>query len=584
MGKKKTLPAIDPNSIFQSATNEYRKKEFESKGKNLDVISFAKIHVKRLHRAQEIILKFIYAGTRYNEELEITEADIETIRGWDIYNKWFFESGVDSKSKLEIVREWCKNPKEKKVKDFFRTIQLVIGRRSGKTFITALIAAYETYKVLLHDRPQDFFGKEADLYIIVTARTKDQATKEVFAQIRRFVYASPFFEGRITKDLESELHLATNHDIQDYERIRKNTKAEMKGSIIIIAGTSNSQALRGHSAIVVIYDEMAHYVDTDGDGSPEEVWRALSPSTKTFTNKGEGRNIIISSPKTAYGFFYKRFLAYQHSRNALVFQIPTWNANDEIDKADLEEEAIADPDGFRSEYGSEFLLSSGNAFFSSQYIERAFTVNLNNLSKLRGTPGYSYYMHIDPAKTMDHWAIMICHPEYRFDENTGKYVQHAVEDYSAEFDANTFPNKVLDPNKIMDDYILPLYKSFRIVYTTFDNMFSLEQRDKLVNRGIRFKEMSFAGVCKNKYYETTRDLLMLERIELCNDDMKLKNQLSHIIVDHSRSSSEIKNDKSEECSYDDLVDCLCSLTYIMLEGEKGITTLPKPKLVYTGRR
>ena len=58
-----------------------------------------------------------------------------------------------------------------------REMILSIGRRSGKTTISACIAAYETYKLIRLGDPQKFYGLPAsnNIQIISVATDKDQA-------------------------------------------------------------------------------------------------------------------------------------------------------------------------------------------------------------------------------------------------------------------------------------------------------------------------------------------------------------------------------------------------------------------------
>lgn len=54
---------------------------------------------------------------------------------------------------------------------------LSIGRRSGKTTISACIAAYETYKLISKGDPQGYYGlpHSNNIQIISVATDKDQA-------------------------------------------------------------------------------------------------------------------------------------------------------------------------------------------------------------------------------------------------------------------------------------------------------------------------------------------------------------------------------------------------------------------------
>jgi hypothetical protein len=56
---------------------------------------------------------------------------------------------------------------------------------------------------------------------------------------------------------------------------------------------------------------------------------------------------------------------------------------------------------------------------------------------------------------------------------------------------------------------------------------------KFRKKGIKFREVSYNGPVKNKIYETMRDLFIKQRVELCNDDIDLANELKNITIDYS---------------------------------------------------
>jgi hypothetical protein len=357
----------------------------------------------------------------------------------------------------------------------------------------------------------------------------------------------------------------------------------LEGSIVVMAGSSNSDALRGHTCSTVIYDEMAHYVDTSGNSSAKEVYNALSRSVGTLASKGDGRNITISSPDLKGGFFYEHYEKAKRNPSMQVFQIPSKDANPTLTDDYLDGEKMKDPDSFSSEFGAEFRSFSGNVFFPPAKIDLAISKKQPWLKSKTPIHGFEYYMHIDAASSSDNWAILIAHPEWRFNNQTSKREMNIVEDYSETWTPKN--GEYLNEDEIMDKAVLPLIKRFKIVAVTYDHMFSIPQRLKLQSNRVPNRLVSFAGRAKNEMYSTLRDLFIQEKIELCNDDTQLEGELKSILVDYSRVPSKIAKDhKNVEFPNDDLVDSLCGVVNSISLGPTGRVKLPRIVTAYMGVR
>jgi hypothetical protein len=584
--KKAKQVLFDPESIFSGAVKKERKELLEKDGKILDVISFSENLLKVYpYRAQEIILKFLYGGTKFNEDLDITEDDLKIIESWEIPNTWLTHG---ENSKINILKKNKEQFKKDPRNNFFRDIVLIIGRRAGKSFLSSLIAVYEAYKLISLKDPHAYYsdGKRkftGDIWIVNTAVTEKQAKTIIFSYIKDFIYKCPVFEGRIGHETDDMIYLLTDADIKNNEKIKKMGGKSKQGSVVLACGNSNSPALRGHSTVACIYDEMAHYVDSSGKASAEEVYTAIEPSTSTFYKYGDGRNIVISSPDLPSGFFYDHYQSAKTVNTMLLFQIPTWDANSDHTKESLKDKFDKNFDRAMAEYGAHFRRSGGNVYIPHVMIDEAITRRDSWYKQKVGNSGIQYYLHIDPAKNSDRWAVMIGHMERRFDSENRIFLEHAVEDFSQTFKAES--GKVLDPDEIMDDFVIPLFTKFKIVSVTSDQMFSLEQQKKLKRKGIHFREMSYNGVMKNKIYETMKDFFITGRIDLCNDDQELQGELKNITQKQTAHGFKIENNPDDkDYPYDDLVDCLGGVIFSMCQGAAGLTQLPKTMLVRTGFR
>jgi len=584
--KKTKQVSFDPGSIFSGAVKKERKEILEKDGKILDIISFSENLLNVYpYPAQEIILKFLYAGTKFNEHLNITEDDLKVIESWEIPNTWLTHG---ENSKINILKKNKENFHKDPRNSFFRDIVLIIGRRAGKSFLSALIAVYEAYKLICLKDPHAYYsdGKRkftGDIWIVNTAVTEKQAKTIIFSYIKDFIHECPIFEGKIGHETDDMIYLLTDTDIKNNEKTKNMGGRPKQGSIILACGNSNSPALRGHSTVACIYDEMAHYVDSSGKASAEEVYTAIEPSTSTFYKYGDGRNIVISSPDLPSGFFYEHYQSAKTVETMLLFQIPTWDANPDHTKDSLKDKFDKNYDRAVAEYGAHFRRSGGNLYIPHVMIDEAIIRREGWYKQKNGNSGTEYYLHIDPAKNSDRWAVMVGHMERKFDSVNRIFIEYAVEDFSQTFKADS--GGVLDPDIIMDNFVIPLFSKFKIVSVTSDQMFSLEQQKKLRRKGIHFREMSYNGVMKNKIYETMKDFFITGRVDLCNDDQELQGELKNIIQKQTPNGFKIENNPDDkDYPYDDLVDCLGGIIFSMCQGAQGLTRLPRTMLVRTGYR
>jgi hypothetical protein len=242
-----------------------------------------------------------------------------------------------------------------------RELVLILGRRSGKSALSAVFAAYELYKLLKRGHPQAYYGMPpgSEIRILDIANDKEQASI-VYNDIQGHIQAIDYFKSSVAHDTQTFLRFRTEND-------RKKFGPEGKGTITATFKSSIAKGLRGRGIICAILDEIAFFVD-NGKSSAERVYKAIKPSIAQFAKKDkktrkavgdtEGRMILISSPDAREGFFYKQYemslTGGPESRNMLMIQAPTWEIRPDLPKSYYEEEYAKDPAGFMTEHGAQF--------------------------------------------------------------------------------------------------------------------------------------------------------------------------------------------------------------------------------------
>ena len=338
-----------------------KKGRSSSKDSIADIITFIEapwgLNTK-LFPVQRIILKAHYGLVLDDKDENIPVSD------WRRDNyQYFTEAGY-----LELLyKEGRCNISEVEPGHERREMILSIGRRSGKTMISACIAAYETYKLICKEDPQGYYGLPSsnNIQIISVATDKDQAGllyQEVSGHFRNCAFFSPY----MANNTQSYARLQTPTDIERYGAYADDPTA--KATMKVTFRSCVAKGLRGAGNLVVILDEVAHFTDK-GQSSAESVYNAVTPSTSAFSPKDpddsripigpvEGRIISISSPLGRQGQFYKLFqVAMQGgkaSNNMLAIQAPTWEVNPTVPSSEFEKHYLKDPTVFFTEYGGEF--------------------------------------------------------------------------------------------------------------------------------------------------------------------------------------------------------------------------------------
>lgn len=248
-----------------------------------------------------------------------------------------------------------------------RELVLSIGRRSGKTFMCATIVAYEVYKLILKQNPQQYYGipKTNVIQLISVATDKDQAGL-LYNEASGHFSNCGFYKPYTANNTMSYAKFQSPEDIARFGKYADDPTA--KATIKVSFKSCVAKGLRGAGNIVIILDELAHF-NSVGQSDALTIYRAVKPSLAAFSKKNpanrtkaigpvEGRILSISSPLGKQGFFYRKyrqgFAGGLEARNMLCIQAPTWEVNPTVEATFLAEEYATDADSFWTEFGADF--------------------------------------------------------------------------------------------------------------------------------------------------------------------------------------------------------------------------------------
>ena len=474
--------------------------------------------------------------------------------------------------------------------------------------MSAIIALYEIYKLLLKDNPQEhyniLFGEP--IQVACVADTSTQAGETILAKTAALVKNCPWLLDKIhTDDVDKSTYMRfrTKADVrQDDKLFRERGLRSYTASVVLRGYSSNAGAARGRAIIVVVFDEIAHYQNREGRDNAYNLYQALTPSTTDFGS--DGKIVCISSPKYEFGQFFDLYTSLWSGgkQNAIGVQIPSWEMyinSERIGrpprftfeglKTDSETIEFGTPEWWR-EYGAKFQKNV-SLYMNEKHIERMFKLadqykwdwqghwNPNTKSvDGGGVPLHYYHFHGDPAKNHAGFGMIVAH----YDSETDKVfvdwgwrhkVRQRINEKPLDDREYLYPqNEIIDYESV-EDQCKDLIRKFHLRTLSFDQWNSVGSIQRLkkfarkVGMGdtLKVKEETFTGPKNYRMYENLRTELANERV-VCPRWMILSQELNNLIDNKGK----IDKPDSGPVQTKDVADCLAVLVTRCLEdAEKG---------------
>jgi len=435
---------------------------------------------------------------------------------------------------------------------------LECGRRSGKSTLASIIAAYEFYRLARLPCPQAHYGiaLSTKIAILVMATTAEQGKDTIFGAVAGAIQNCRYFQRLIER----------KEVLVGKEQIEYPAKR-----LHIRPGNSKSASQVGYTIKCLIMDEVARFRDADGASNALEIWSNVGIGSAPFGH--EALRVAISSAWYEGDAIQRLYEACGRMPGMLGFRLRSWDLNPVYAARDnpvIAAEYATDP--IRAALEFEGLRSSGEgSFLSGNLVDRATrgqatiqarpssanglsTVSLDRLdSTQRGL-----YVHLDPSISTDTYAAALAHGEYQ----DGRLV--VVIDGLLGWEPG--PGREVSITNVCET-LFELHRRVQLKQVSSDHYgTSLETLQRLSQAGIAVKRIFFSAGLQLSMYEYLRRLLSEDRLILpCNSwwTPTLVRELKHLIlvrgrrVDHPRGGSK------------DFADAVAALAWEI--GRKGIT-------------
>lgn len=374
-----------------------------------------------------------------------------------------------------------------------------LGRRSGKTLMASVTASYAA--CMLADEYKKHLRPGERFYIVSVANTIDQA-KIALQGVKDLINGSPILKPLIERETTDTL--------------------ELSNGAVFKALPASSRSGRGMACPLLIFDEIAHAVDTEGgNAAGGSLYQALSPSVAQFGSLG--KILLLSSPWIQQGIFWETFKQASSGNfsHMQVVNLPTWEVNPMISQGWLEQEKARDPQLFDVEYGANFSQSL-SSFIDPGLVDRAVNSDRGPLPPIDNFK-YRYYLSLDPAKgNRDAYTACIVH----FDDD--RLVVDRFHQFSPSWSEGSGKKQVNIAE--VEDWILEQHELYDFAEVVLDQYNSAATIQRL-SGSLTIRELTWTASSKTEAYSKLRELFNGGNIDLY-PHAKAIQQLKNLIVQY----------------------------------------------------
>jgi hypothetical protein len=393
---------------------------------------------------------------------------------------------------------------------------MVSGRRSGKSFISSLVA---TYLACFSNYAKHLNAGERAV-ILVLARDRDQG-RVCFAYIAGIIREIAPLAAMVVSERADEI--------------------ELDNGTVIMVKTSDFRSVRGLTLAAVICDEVAFW-DSQGVSPDTEIFRALKPAMATIP---DSKLIAISSPYAMSGVLYEAHRDFfgKNDSNVLVWQSETRVMNPLIEADLIQRELERDPDSAKSEWLATFRDDLEAAFS----LDSLRACVIPGRSELPSSSAIAYSGFVDPSGGRhDAFTVAIGHRE------KDGVVVDVVKAWYPPFDPSVVVREASD-----------ILKGYGVASIVGDNYGGEWPVESFKNCGIAYER---AEKHKSELYLSLIPTVNAKLVELL-DDHKLIEELRRLERRRGRTGKD-SIDHPPRLS-DDLANSVAGLVHLVLNNEDG---------------
>jgi hypothetical protein len=425
-------------------------------------------------------------------------------------------------------------------------INLIVGRRGGKSTLASIIAVYSTFKV----NWKSFLSKTPVATVAILSHSVD-FSQEVLDILKTMFEDSEILtrlRNKKRKDTQSTFHLKIPFILD--------TGEVEYSEVAVKVGAASKKTTRGRAVCTLLTDEIAFWnLDATAAESDADVIKAVTPALAQFGR--HGTIIKLSSPAIKQGVLWNEWSSreFLKSQGYIQFKAPSWVWNTILDKDFFKTEYVRDPTGFDTEYRANFVDSISN-FILPDYVDMCVVKGVTFLPPSESNKTV-YSAAIDAAFKSDRFAFtLVGNNEHRITTHVIKYWEGSRQN----------PVKAFEVAK----YIRNVCKEFGINEVRADQHSYQPLREIFQTYGINLVENTFSLPYKRKIYFALKRLIHNQNIDLLDVPL-LSKEIKELQVEQT-PNGQIRIGHPQGGS-DDLSDALAVATFAALEKSGTINII-----------
>jgi hypothetical protein len=435
--------------------------------------------------------------------------DLETWKTWtNVVLKAAYGLPL-SRSELKVYQTIT--GRKKAPKRPVKTLVIVAGRRSGKSFIISVKAVYQG--LFFNYRPFLSPGERGVIQIIAADR---QQSRTIFNYCSGILHSNPAFEACIVNETKERIELNTQVDIE--------------------IQTASFRTIRGKTVVSALCDEIAYWM-ADGSSPDTEIINAIKPGMLTIPHACLD---MLSSPYARRGVlweYYQEYWANDEAEDTLVIKAPSLLLNPTLDEKHIEGE-IAKGSAARAEWLAEWREDIED-FLSLEQIQAVVA----HRGTLPAEPHLFYHAFTDPSGgRSDAFTLAIGHRQ------EDRHIVDLVRAWEPPF----------DPSVVVEG-IAEVCKAYRVSQLTGDKYGGEWVTSAFQKVGLTYQT---SPLTKSDLYLNLEPTINTRKIELPNDE-KLITELRSLERRRGRSGRDVINHPPMKSARDDRANSVAGVAWLL---------------------
>jgi hypothetical protein len=495
--------------------------------------------------AQNVALKCIFGQQLDSETKHIVyQETVDEFGAFDLTNVFYTET------ELYELMTGFKYEEDGAAKAATR-INLIVGRRGGKTTLAAMVAIFSTIKV----NWKPFLTKTPVATVLVLSHSVD-LSEEILDILKQLVENSAILNrlrNRKKKNTTKIFHLRIPF-------LKEDGKSIEYSHVRVKVGAASKKTTRGSAVCTLLCDEIAYWNLSEEAAEPDhEILRAARMSLLQF--REHGTIIKMSSPGIKQGVLYDEWQKREALRGVYIqFKAPSWVWNTILGVNEFKAEHKLDPDGFDTEIRANFV-DSISTFILPEFVD---------LCTVRGV---SFNPPSDDRKTTYSGAIDAAFKGDKFAFSVVGYNEKRV----TQFVLKAWEGTKKSPVQIHEvaTYIRTICRQYGLNEIIGDQYSFQPLRELFLQYGINLVENTFTLPYKRKIYFGLKRLIHNQQIDLLDIPL-LQKEIKELIVEQT-ASGQIRIGHPPSGS-DDLADATAVAAFKAME-KAGVVQVASGEIV-----